>query len=142
MKGMDYIIELEKSESTSTKIFIPFNVPSSKNSKRIVKTGGRPMLISSEITLRYKKNTTIFFNAYRNKFHSLIKDKPLPYHVNFRFIRDTKRKFDLINAAQIVQDLMVDHNWLEDDNYTILNPSFSYPEVDKKNCGVEISVVK
>ena len=98
------------------------------------------MLISSEITHRYKKNTTVFYNAYRNKFQSLIDGLPTPYNVNFKFIRDTKRKFDLINAAQIVQDLMVDHDWIEDDNYTILNPSFSYPEVDKSNPGVVITI--
>jgi hypothetical protein len=62
--------------------------------------------------------------------------------VEFKFTRDSKRLFDLINAAQIVQDLMVEYGWIEDDNYTQLIPVF-HPEVivNKKFCGVRIRVL-
>ena len=58
----------------------------------------------------------------------------------FSFVRKTKRKFDYINAAQIVQDMMVYTGWLDDDNCEILVPYFEKWQHDKHNPGVFISI--
>lgn len=140
-------------------IFIPGEVPSSKNSKEIgfiflkrgstgkifVKRGERMMpvrlnLNSSNATKRYVKNNKIIYISYRSKFKDLIKDMDTPYRVLFKFVRGTKRKFDYINAAQIVQDLMVECEWVEDDNCTQVIPFFAAYEVNKQEPGVWISV--
>ena len=65
---------------------------------------------------------------------------PDPIKVHFTFIRGTRRRFDLINAAQIVQDLMVQYDWIADDNFTKLIPVFDPPEYDKVKPGVRIWV--
>ena len=54
----------------------------------------------------------------------------------------TKRKFDYINAAQIVQDLMVKHGWIDDDNCTEMKPYFGNYVHQKDNPGVFIKVLK
>lgn len=119
-------------------IFIPGNTPSSKNSK--IWTG--KFLINSKTVTKYLKSSEWCYQGLTHHFKSLTKDKEFPLHVEFKFVRDSKRLFDLINAAQIVQDLMVKYCWIPDDNYLYLIPHFN-PEViiDKKNCGVYITVL-
>lgn len=119
-------------------IFIPGNVPSSKNSK--IWTG--KFLINSKTVTKYLKSTEKIYENESDNFRIETLDKEYPLHVEFKFVRDSKRLFDLINAAQIVQDLMVKYEWIPDDNYTYLIPHFN-PEVviDKKNCGVYITVL-
>lgn len=117
-------------------IFIPGNVPSSKNSK--VWTG--KFLISSKVTRNYIKDTALIWKASTHEWLKLIKNVPPPYYVGLYFIRDSKRKFDYINACQVVADLMVDYGWIEDDNTDFFVPVFLGTEVDKANCGVRISI--
>ena len=65
-----------------------------------------------------------------------------PYKVGLFFVRDSKRRFDYINACQIVADLMVDEGWIEDDDSTNFVPVFLGFSVDKKNPGVFIVPLK
>lgn len=140
-------------------IFIGGEVPSSKNSKEIgyyflpagsssnimakVKGGLRSVrlnLNSSKATKRYQKGAAIEYSLKKSEFKNLVKNLEPPFRVVFSFVRKTKRKFDYINAAQIVQDMMVDHGWIEDDNCEFLIPYFEKWEHDKRNPGVYISV--
>jgi hypothetical protein len=117
-------------------IFIPFNTPSSKNSKRW--TG--KMLINSKTVMVYKKNAKQYYLDNKAIFKSKIKVKEFPLSISLYFIRDSKRKFDYINISQIVFDLMQDYEWLEDDSMDYIVPSFEGYHVDKKNCGVYIFI--
>lgn len=119
-------------------IFITGNVPSSKNSKQW--TG--KMLINSKTVRNYIKEHEQEWILYRSSFVKLIKNKPKPYRVGFYFIRNTKRKFDYLNAAQLPCDLMVKYGWIDDDNCTEIIPVFLGYEVDKNNPGVRIEVLE
>ena len=119
-------------------IFIPGNVPSSKNSKRW--TG--KMLINSKTTMKYISKTKGDYLINKQKFKKLIKGKSKPYKISFKFIRGTKHKFDYINPCQTVQDLMVKNNWLDDDNCNEIIPIFEEYEYNKEKPGVIISVLK
>ena len=61
--------------------------------------------------------------------------------VSFQFIRGSKHKFDYINPAQTVQDLMVKNNWIEDDNCEYIIPHFEPYKYDKENPGVYITII-
>ena len=61
-----------------------------------------------------------------------------PYKVGLFFVRDSKRRFDYINACQIVADMMVDEGWIDDDDSSNFVPIFLGYSVDKKNPGVYI----
>lgn len=124
-------------------IFIPGNTPSSKNSKRW--TG--KTLISNPQTLKYKKHNAWFFLQNKAKFLYGAKLVQPPFHIGFHFVRDSKRKFDFINALQIVQDMMVEHNLIEDDNMDLLIPyplilNNNYYTVDPKYPGVYIKLLE
>ena len=123
-------------------IFIPFNVPSSKNSKQW--TG--KMLIHSKVTRNYIKDTKKFYVQAKAEFDKLVSDRTgiepsSILHIDMYFVRSSKRKFDYINPAQTVQDLMVKWEWIEDDNCDIIVPHFSGYHVDKENPGVIIKVL-
>ena len=108
--------------------FIPGNVPSSKNSRRIVtikrKDGTKQQLsIASDQTKRYQANVAYIFRAKKSLFRKTIAAiGPAPYYIGFFFIRKSKHRFDQINPAQTVQDEMVDHEWIDDDDVTNFCP--------------------
>lgn len=120
-------------------IFISGNVPSSKNSKQWT---GR-CLINSKTVQKYLKLYAYQFQLpkNRNTFKKMLKGKEKPYRIGFYFVRDSKRRFDYINAAQLPCDLMTQHNWIDDDNANEIIPVFLGHEVDKNNPGVRIEVL-
>lgn len=118
-------------------IFIPGNVPSSKNSKQW--TG--KFLVHSKQTREYINNTKLDYISNKEKFLEMIKDKEMPYKISFKFFRKSRRKFDYINPCQTVQDLMVKYDWIEDDNCLCMIPSFEEYVHDKENPGVIIKVL-
>lgn len=123
-------------------IFIHGNVPSSKNSKRIVHVNGRTIVLMSKFAETYIKHTAVQWDANRNNFHKLICNKPRPYKIEFQFIRESKRRFDFVNLCQLPLDLMTKYQWIEDDDYTNVIPIIN-PEVifDKENSGIKIKVL-
>jgi hypothetical protein len=148
-----------KDEIEKRGIFIPGEVPSSKNSKEIgyfflkagtpakifVERGGKFLpvrlnLMHSDTTKRYIKDHSVDYMSKKVEFLNMIKGFSSPYRICFKFIRGSRRKFDYINAAQIVQDMMVEYGWITDDNCDELRPYFLEYEYDKKNPGVIISI--
>tara|TARA_R100000541_G_scaffold45362_3_gene52400 strand:- start:11166 stop:11528 length:363 start_codon:yes stop_codon:yes gene_type:complete len=119
------------------KIFIPGNVPSSKNSKRW--TG--KMLINSKTVMNYIKESKGYYLEYKNQFKKELKQHEYPVKISFKFIRKSKHKFDYINPAQTVQDLMVKNGWIEDDNAEFIIPVFEQYEYDKEKPGVYITII-
>jgi len=122
-------------------IFIPYNVPSSKNSK--IWTGKR--LIWSKLAQQYVKDTDKYWREYAGIFvnESLKKSftNTVPLIVSFKFIRKSKHKFDYINPLQTVLDLMVRYNWIPDDNADVILPVFEPYEYNKDAPGVIIKIL-
>lgn len=128
-------------------IFIPGNTPSSKNSKRIItitdkKTRKKTKrLINSEVTEKYIKTSKTDWILNKRNFLKMLENKEKPYKIELFFIRDSRRRFDYINAAQIIFDLMQEYGYIEDDDSTNVIPIFKGFEVDKARTGVEIRVL-
>ena len=104
------------------------------------------MLIHSKATRNYIRDTKQFYIKNKKEFDSQVvgqlgPETDYPLHIDFYFIRNSRRKFDYINPAQTVQDLMVKWGWIEDDNCDIIIPHFSGHHVDKDNPGVLIKVL-
>ncbi len=118
-------------------IFIGGNVPSSKNGKRW--TG--KILIHSKTVMTYISNTKSDYLQNKENFLKLLEGKEPPYTISFKFIRGSKHRFDYINPAQTVQDLMVKYGWIEDDNCEWIIPCFEAYEYNKEAPGVYIKVL-
>ena len=118
------------------KWFLPGNVPSSKNGRRW--TG--KYFIASKAVVNYRKVAKKFYQEYADEFTEELKKHELPVSISFKFIRGTRHKFDYINPAQTVQDDMVKHGWISDDNADCLIPCFIEYSYDKKNPGVWIEI--
>lgn len=123
-------------------IFIAGNTPSSKNSKQFVTLkNGKTLLINSKTVQKYIKESKTDWLINKNEFLKMLKGKEKPYRVELYFIRDSRRKFDYINAAQIIFDLMQEYSYIEDDDSTNVIPIFKGFEVDKARTGVKIEVL-
>nr|DAP15187.1 MAG TPA: hypothetical protein [Caudoviricetes sp.] len=123
-------------------IFIKGNTPSSKNSKQFVTLkNGKKLLLNSKIVRKYIDKSEMDWRFNKTEFFKMLKGKKKPYKIELYFIRDSKRKFDYINAAQIVFDLMQSYDYIDDDDSTTVIPVFKGFEVDKTRAGVEIRVL-
>ena len=135
--------------------FVPFNTPSSKNSKNATSKGvfhsatvrkylqklGIQHYSPSKKTVKEYKTR---FNIFRPCFQGFEKPTGLIY-VGFHFVRDSKRKFDYINAMQVLFDLMTAHDFIEDDNCDYVVPFIfkkgdEHYTVDKANAGCYIKI--
>jgi len=117
--------------------FIPGNVPSSKNGRRW--TG--KYFIASKAVVNYRKKSKKYYEKNAESFRKEVEKQKLPVKISFEFIRGTRHKFDYINPAQTVQDDMVKHGWIEDDNAEFIIPAFEKYSYDKSNPGVWIELI-
>ncbi len=122
-----------------TAIFIPGNVPSSKNNKQWTGT----KLIWSKSARDYREATQWLWASEAGRFRDQVKETPKPLMIAFYFVRDSRRKFDFANLLQTVQDMMVSYGWIADDNIDEMVPmpvciDGRFYHVDKDNAGVFI----
>ena len=118
------------------KVFIPGNVPSSKNSKVMTskgifvsktvrrylqKIGVKGYSVRLKTVENYKIRLNLFEQAVA-PMRDFLSTKQPPHMISFYFVRATRHKFDFLNIAQIVADLLVAHRVIEDDDMTNLIP--------------------
>jgi hypothetical protein len=120
-------------------VFIPGNVPSSKNSKQWTGT----KLIWSKPAREYREATQWLWASEAQRFKEMIDPDCKPLIIGFYFVRDTNRIFDFVNPLQTVQDMMVSYGWIPDDNIKEMLPcpvyiDGKYYSVDKEKPGVYI----
>lgn len=124
------------------RIFIPFNTPSSKNSRQgrffsktvrryLQKLGVKNYSMSKKSVENYKTRPNLFEKSIK-PMREHLKDRQSPYLVGFYFVRGTKHRFDFVNVCQIICDLLVAHGVIEDDNMDYLIP---YPLPAEKLTG-------
>lgn len=140
-------------------IWIDGNVPSLKNSK--VKTsrgvfasktvgkylqhlGVAGYSVRSKTYVNYKTRPNNF-EALRDAFINELKGKKYPIKIGFHFVRNSNRSFDFHNAVQILADLMVAHDYIEDDDMDHFLPvplkiKGAWYSVDKDKPGVYIKI--
>lgn len=141
-------------------IFIPGNVPSSKNG-RVNTTRGS---FASKTVSKYKqllgvksysssKKTFENYKTRQNLFEGLTAsfmelkqaslDKPLL--VGIHFVRQSKHKYDHHNMVQIIADLQTAHDWIVDDDTTetlffpmLINGAWESFDKEKPGCWVSV----
>lgn len=141
-------------------IFIPFNTPSSKNSKIATKNGVfHSKTVKKYLTdlgimgfnpakrevKFYKKKSCLFPTMDLKEMFSYAKqDEPIV--IGFHFVRGTKHKFDFHNMCQIILDLLIAFDVIEDDDMDHVIPmplkyDGRWYSVDKENPGVWVTIM-
>ncbi len=138
-------------------IFIPFNTPSSKNSRINTRSGSffspqvrkylqalgvKSFSVSKKVVSDYKNRPNLFREALKDvdwKQHK-------PLILGFHPVRKSHRKFDLHNVFQIIADLLQAHDIIEEDNADYLVPvplkiDEQYYSIDKDNPGIYLEVL-
>lgn len=117
------------------RIVLAGNVPSKKNSKRIIYVHGRIMIIPSKDYVNWQKEKVLE-----------LKQQKIPRVENVKLVEitlfvPTKRRADLTNKAESIMDLLVDGDVLEDDNYFIVPElSLKLGGIDKTNPRAEVII--
>lgn len=138
--------------------FVPFNTPSSKNSrvntskgsffsptvkKYLQKLGIKTFSSQRKEVRKYKNKSNLFEDIFKNS--NLKQYQPLI--IGFHPVRDSKRKFDLHNCLQIIGDLLQAHDLIEDDNADYFVPipikgsNGHYYSIDKENPGIYLYIL-
>jgi len=120
-------------------IYIQGQVYSKKNSKVYGKNG---KLFSSKGVRDYEKHKKEAYTLHRKKFKSIISTHSYPIYIGLFFVRETDRGFDYNNISQLILDMMVKHNWIEDDNMRVIIPVYLGYVKNKEKAGVIIVPLK
>lgn len=122
-------------------LFCPGNCPSSKNGRRW--TG--KFFVVSKSTKKWRQETKQWWIDNKQTFIDQLKGKEKPYKIGFHFVKGTRHLYDWVNPVQTIQDEMVTHGWIDDDNINEMVPvpfkrKGSYTGYSKKKPGVYIKV--
>ena len=120
------------------KITIPVVPRSKKNSQQIIinPRTKRPMIIQSKLYANFERECGLYLKKYKSN---------IDYSINLKieFYVPDKRRRDIANYIEAIQDILVKYEVLKDDNYNIvysLDGTRMY--VDKDNPRVEIEITK
>lgn len=113
-------------------------VPSKKNSKQWLKFGGRMVLVPSKEYNAWHTEKSWELKNYKKLIKKTIDKCAITIKIYF----PDKRKTDLTNKAESIMDLLVDNEFLTDDNHEVCPDLHLISEgVDKDNPRVEITII-
>lgn len=118
------------------KFIIPLPPVTKKNSQQIIinKATGRPMIIQSKRYREYEKECGWFIQGKGEKINE-------PVTVKCLFYMPTKRRVDLTNLLEAIDDILVKYEVLEDDHSGIIySHDGSRVLYDKENPRTEVTI--
>ena len=121
-------------EAREIRFVIPLNPVTKKNSQRIVKCGQYHKVLPSKAYERYEKDAKPFLPGRGAKLNR-------PCEVAALFYMKTRRKVDLTNLLEALDDVLVAHEVLEDDNSRIIvSHDGSRVRCDSTNPRTEVTI--
>lgn len=97
------------------KIVIPLKCRSKKNAQQILYNSKthKPFISQSKLYKEFEEECGYYLLNYRKKID-------YPINLKCTFIVDDKRKRDIVNLLNAIQDILVKYQVLADDNYNIV----------------------
>lgn len=99
------------------KIEIPILCRSKKNSQQVFinRKTGKPFVSQSKLYKEFEKRCWLYLKPYS--------DLLIDYPINLKciFVVPDRRKRDIVNLLNAIQDILVKYHVLEDDNYNIVS---------------------
>lgn len=120
------------------KIIIPVIPRSKKNSQQIISNSKtkRPMIIQSKLYTNFERECGLYLKRYKSN---------IDYSINLKidFYVPDKRRRDIANYIEAIQDILVKYEVIKDDNYNIITSlDGTRMYIDKENPRVEIEITK
>lgn len=114
-------------------IELPLKTTPKKNNERVVYVKGRPLIIQSKNYLHFEKLCSYYLKDYKCN---------IDYAINLKcsFYVPDRRKRDLTNLLNAIQDVLVKYKVLADDNYNIVQSVDGSRIIYKK--GVEKTIIE
>lgn len=114
------------------KFTIPIEPRTKKNSQQIIIAGGRPMIIPSKHYKEFEEAALWYVEKIGIDY---------PVNVKAHFYMKTKRRVDLTNLLEALDDVLVKGGMLVDDNYKIIaSHDGSRVFFDKDNPRIEVEI--
>lgn len=121
------------------KFTLPIRPVTKKNSGQIITVGGFPRLIPSKQYLQFEKDCQPYFKQVLNQIGQI----DYPINLQAVFYVETKRRIDLPNLLNAVNDAMVKSELILDDNRDIIaSHDGSRVYHDKFNPRIEIEITR
>ena len=121
------------------KFTLPIRPATKKNSGQIITVGAFPRLIPSKQYLQFEKDCQPYFKQVLNQIGQI----DYPINLQVVFYVETKRRIDLPNLLNAVDDAMVKAELILDDNRDIIaSHDGSRVYHDKFNPRIEIEITK
>lgn len=126
-----------------TEWFIPYQIPSKKNSRQNFVKNGKQISIPSKAYSDYKKLTKKYWEVFGIEFNQTMNKLGLSFPVNIEltFTRTTNQVIDYFGPGESAFDLMTDFGWWKDDSVRYGKPFFGDIIVDKNNPGTKIKLL-
>ena len=132
------ITRIEPEPEILYQAMIPLNPRTKKNNQRIItnRRTKRSMIVQNDIYKQYEKDSGWFLQK---------PDKPIKEPVNVKciFYRDSRRRTDLTNLLEAIDDILVNYGVLADDNFEIIaGHDGSRVNVDREHPRTEIEITR
>ena len=117
---------------------IPLNPTTKKNSQNIIRNPktGRYMIVQGKQYKEYEKNAGWFLKKLPEPISE-------PVNVKCTFYRPDRKRVDLTNLLEAIDDILVKYKIIKDDTFTILaGHDGSRVLVDKDNPRTEIEITR
>ena len=124
--------------ATLYKAMIPLNPTTKKNSQNIIRNPktGRYMIVQGKQYKEYEKNAGWFLKKLPEPISE-------PVNVKCTFYRPDRKRVDLTNLLEAIDDILVKYKIIKDDTFTILaGHDGSRVLVDKDNPRTEIEITR
>ena len=94
-------------------IKIPLMTRPKKNSQQIIYKNGRPIIIQSKQYLEFERDCAYFLKRYSSH---------IDYPINLKcvFYVPERRRRDIVNLLNAIQDVLVKYDVIADDNYNVV----------------------
>lgn len=117
---------------------IPLNPRTKKNNQKIIKNKrtGSLMVVQNDRYLQYERNAGWFLKKIPQPISE-------PVNVKCTFYRPDRKRVDLTNLLEAIDDILVKYKIIKDDTFTILaGHDGSRVLVDKDNPRTEIEITR
>lgn len=136
----DYDMLLDACQTVCFKPVVEFTIPlppvTKKNSQRIIRVKGKPIIVQSERYVKYETDADWFLRKYRLNID-------YPINIKATYYMPTRRRVDLTNLESALCDVLVKSKVISDDYFGIVVATDgSRVSYDKQNPRTEVKIFR